>query len=51
MMTWSMTRAEQIHPKNEREVNSVAICAKRSKTKVVRRVFGISLALGLHMLA
>ena len=46
-----MTRAEQIHPKNEREVNSVAICAKRSKTKVVRRVFGISLALGLHMLA
>ena len=51
MMTWSMTQAEQIHPKNEREVNLVANCVKQSKSKVVRRVFGISLALGLHMMA
>ncbi len=51
MMTWSMTQAEQIHPKNEREVNLVANCVKQSKSKVMRRVFGISLALGLHMMA
>lgn len=46
-----MIGTNEIHHKNERGVNSVTVCMKRSKSKVMRRVLGVSLALGIHMLA
>jgi len=41
----------KLQNKNERGVNSVTVSANKPKAKVMKRVFGVTLALGLQMLS